>query len=430
MRFAFLPAGAALLLAGAPTAASARQRGGAPRDAPILVRDVTVIDGTGAAARAHQDILVRGGKIAALGATGALGQAPDSAIDARGLFAIPGLIDAHVHLGTGPWDQRAATLKGALMGGVTSVLDLAGDARATGDLQRAVIAGQIPGPRIQYVALFGGPEFFGDPRVLDASRGYAAGTAPWMQSVGDTTDFAHAVAMAKGTGAMGVKLYAALDSLTDARATAAAHRQGMKVIAHATTFPGKPSDLVAAGVDVLSHTPYLVWEGSPRTGDFPARARGDFLGVPATSPAIERLLNAMKARGTALNPTLWVFEQQGADSVGKVRSPWMSAVTKRAAELGVWIVAGTDGLYNPRADSLPTLHQELELLVSQAGLTPLQAITAATRNAAWACGTDATTGTIAVGMDADLVLLSADPTADIRNTRAIRTVMIGGRVVR
>lgn len=425
-RLAHGTVGALTALSGLATA----QRGTLARDVPILVRDVTVVDGTGVAPRAHLDILLRSGKIAALGPTGTLGQVPDSVIDGRGLFAIPGLIDAHVHLGTGPWDERAATLKSALRGGVTSVLELAGDARATGDLQRAVVAGQIPGPRIHYVALFGGPAFFSDPRVLDASRGYVAGVAPWMQSVGDTTDFARAVAVARGTGAIGVKLYAALDSLTDARATAEAHRQGMKVIAHATTFPGKPSDLVAAGVDMLAHTPYLVWEGSPRSDDFPSRARGDFAGVPAQSPVIERLLRSMREHGTALNPTLWVFEQQGADSTDRLRAQWMYAVTRRAAELGVRIVAGTDGLFNPRVDSLPVLHRELELLVARAGMTPLQAITAATRNAAWACGRDSTTGTLAVGMDADMVLLSADPTADIRNTRAIRVVVQGGRVVR
>ncbi|HVZ48824.1 MAG TPA: hypothetical protein VG916_08580, partial [Gemmatimonadaceae bacterium] len=231
---------AALVAATAPASAQRGGRGGrgARPDVPILIRDVSVIDGTGAAGRSHMDVVIRGGKIAAIAATGtAPAPLPDSVIDGRGLFAIPGLIDAHVHTGQSPWADRVAELKGAMMGGVTSVLELAGDTRATGDLQRAVIAGEIPGPHIQYVALFGGPAFFTDPRVLDASRGYVAGTAPWMQSVTDTTDFVRAVAMARGTGAMGIKLYAALDSLTVARATAEAHRQGMKVIAHATTFP-------------------------------------------------------------------------------------------------------------------------------------------------------------------------------------------------
>lgn len=417
-----------LLLAHVTTGTAVAQ--GRRQSPDILVRNVTVIDGTGAAPRRHQDIVIRAGKFAAIVATGTpSGTTPDSIIDGSGLFAMPGLIDAHVHLGTGSWDARAEMMKGALMGGITSALDLAGDARATGDLQRAVIAGQIPGPQVYFIALFGGPAFFTDPRVLDASRGYIAGSAPWMQSVQDTTDFSRAMTLARGTGAMGVKLYAALDSMTIVRATNEAHRQGLKVIAHSTTFPGKPLDLISAGVDMLTHTPYLVWQGSPRTTDFPARARGDFRGIPAGSPVIDTMLIAMRDQGTALNPTLAIFASE-SDSVAQLRTPWMYAVTRSAARLGVRIVAGTDGLYNPQRDSLPGLHRELELLVSGAGLTPLEAITAGTLNAAWAAGVDSSAGTIRVGMNADMLLLTADPAIDIRNTRSIRMVIQRGRIVR
>ncbi|MDE3127498.1 MAG: amidohydrolase family protein [Gemmatimonadota bacterium] len=414
-------------------ASAARGQGGAPaapRAVPILVRDVTLIDGTGAPPRAHMDMLIDRGRIAAI-APAAAGPAADSVIDGRGLYAIPGLIDAHVHLGTDPWAQRAADLERALQGGVTSVFDLAGDARATGDLQRAVLAGQLAGPHVYYVALFGGPRFFTDPRTVDASRGFAPGAAPWMQAVTDTTDVRQAIAVARGTGAAGIKLYAALDSLEDARLTAEAHRQGLRVIAHATTFPGRPGDLVAAGADMLAHAPYLVWQGSPRSDDYQGRARGDFAHVAADSPAITGLLRAMAARGVALNPTLWIFANElPRDSVSRLRTPWMYAVTREAQRLGVRIVAGTDEMIAPERDSLPILHDELEVLVRGAGLTPLQAITAGTANAAWAIGVDSLRGTLAVGKAADLVLLGADPAADIRNTRAIRLVMQDGRVVR
>lgn len=397
---------------------------------PVLIRDVTVIDGTGAAARARQDIVVRDGKIAAIAPTGTVpGAAPDSVIDGRGKFAIPGLIDAHVHVSAGDWASKAAMLKGALNGGVTTVFDVAGDARASGDLQRAVIVGEIPGPRIHYVAFFAGPPFFTDPRTIQSSQGYVPGTAPWMQAITDSTDLARAVATARGSGAIGLKLYAALDSALVTRATAEAHRQGLKVLAHATTFPGLPSDLAAAGVDILAHAPYLVWQGSPRTTDFPARARGDFLGVPPTGPVMERLLRQMRDRGTALNPSFFVFEGPRPDSVAIARKPWMYAVTKRAHELGVRLVAGTDGLFNARTDSMPGIHRELELMVA-AGISPLEVIRSATQNGAWAVGQSGTLGTLESGKVADLVLLEADPLADIRNTRSVRMVMQGGRVMR
>ncbi len=421
-----------LALAAWPPADAPAQGAGRPSDVPILVRDVTLVDGTGVPPRAHVDLVLRDGRIGEIAPTGTTaGATPDSVIDGRGLFAIPGLIDAHVHLGTAGWSDRAAVLRHALMGGVTTVFELAGDARATGDLQRAVLAGQIAGPRVYYVALFGGPAFFSDPRTRDASLGYAPGAAAWMRAVTDTTDFARAVAAARGTGAAGLKLYAALDSIEVTRATVEAHRQGLRVIAHATTFPGLPSDLVAAGADVLAHTPYLVWQGSPRSGDFPDRAKGDFLGVPANGPVIGRLLESMRDRGVALNPTLWVFaEELPRDSVSAVRTPWMYAVTRRAAELGVRLVAGTDELFDAGRDSLPLLHRELELLVTGAHLTPLQAIASATANGAWAIGVADSVGTLTPGKRADVVLLGADPTADIRNTRAVRIVIQGGRVVR
>ena len=252
-----------------------------------------------------------------------------------------------------------------------------------------------------------------------------------MQSITNETDLVRAVATAKGTGAVAIKLYAALSGPLAARIAAESKRQGMRTVAHATTFPGRPLELVQGGVNMLAHAPYLVWEGSAPNDSFALRARGDFLGVPASSPAIEQLLIRMRDRGTMLNPTVWVFDgSQPPDSVSKVRAPWMYAVTKRAAQLGVPIVAGTDGLFGIASDSLPTLHRELELLVSGAGLSPAQALTAATLNGARAIGVADQTGTIVVGKAADLVLLDADPLADIRNTRRIAAVIKNGVVVR
>ena len=402
-----------------------------PQPKSIKIVDVTVLDGTDGAPKPHLTVILRGGRITDLLAAGAAVPATDTTIDGAGRYLIPGLIDSHVHIGTMPWPREVDQLGRALRGGVTSVFDMAGDTRATGNLARASLVGEIRAPSIYYVALMAGPAFFTDRRVLAASRGYAPGTAPWMQSITNETDLVRAVAMAKGTGAVAIKLYAALSGPLAARIAAEATRQGMRTVAHATTFPGRPLELVQGGVNMLAHAPYLVWEGSAPNDSFALRARGDFLGVPASSPAIEQLLIRMRDKGTMLNPTVWVFDgSQPPDSVSKVRAPWMYAVTKRAAQLGVPIVAGTDGLFGIASDSLPTLHRELELLVSGAGLSPAQALTAATLNGARAIGIADQTGTIAVGKAADLVLLDADPLADIRNTRRIAAVIKNGVVVR
>ena len=397
-----------------------------PAAPSLLIRNVTVIDGTGAPPRAGASVLIRDGRIAAIGT-----DAPeaDVVIDGRGLFALPGLIDAHVHVSGGTWAEAANELSRTLRGGVTSVFDMAGDVRMTSDLARASLAREIDAPTIGYVSLFAGPAFFTDRRVVAASLGYRPGDAPWNREIGPDTDIARAVTEARGAGATTIKLYAALDGPTVKRIGDEAARQRVRLVAHATVFPAKPSDLVAAGVAMLAHAAYLVWEGMAASPDFPKRARGDFASVPADGPVMTALLQSMKAHDVALNPTLWIFSDGPAkDDLAAVRTPWMNAVTKRAQELGVVIAAGVDEMTSER-DPLPLLHRELEALVA-AGLTPMQAIVAATHGAAHAIGLDEARGSLAVGKAADVLILDADPTVDIRNTRRVRYVIKDGRIVR
>jgi imidazolonepropionase-like amidohydrolase len=413
---------------------SIAQRGGrgrgVQRPTSMLITDVTVIDGTGAPPKAHMSILIDSGRFTRVFEVREPVPKADTVVDGTGLFAIPGLIDAHVHIGTQPWAREVDQLQRALRGGITAVVDLAGDTRANGNLSRAVLAGEIQGPSVYYSALMAGPSFFSDARVQAASIGYKQGTAPWMQAMTDTTDVVQAVARAKGTGAVAIKLYAAMDSALVARIITEAKRQHMQTFAHATVFPAKPSDMVRAGLTMLVHAPYLVWEGMARSDSFTIRGQGDFTHVPVDAPAIEHLLALMKAHGTLFNPTVWVFSQGQPGSIATtLREPWLYAVTKRASDLGIPIVAGTDGLFGDPRDSLPTLHEELRLLVTRGGLTPLQAITAATLNGARAIGIDKTYGTIQAGKTADLLLLQGNPADSITNTRRIQVVVKNGLVV-
>jgi len=399
----------------------------APPPAGLLIRNVTLIDGNGGAPTPHTDVFIRDGKIAALALPP--GASPALTLDGSGLYLTPGLIDAHVHL-TGPsWPEVTAQLKKALRGGVTAVFDVAGDTRVTGSLARAQLAGEIESPSIYYVALFGGRAFMSDPRTAEASLGYPSGQAPWMRTIDGDTDVAMAVTLAHSTGAQAIKLYAALDAAVIKRIGAEAQRQNVRLIAHAATFPGKPSDLVNAGVKYLAHAPYLVWEGMPPSADFKLRAKGDFASVPADGPVMTRLLQSMKDNDVALNPTLWIFgDGPSRSEPNPVRTAWMNRITQRAQQMGVTIAAGVDSMTTPD-DPLPMMHKELETLVTGAGLTPLQAITAATRGAAHAMGVDKVRGTVAPGMAADLVLVSADPSQNIGNLRQIRYVIKDGALV-
>jgi len=401
---------ALLLVLPVPTAGAQASRDSA---GPVVLAGVTLFDGTGHPARPNQSVLIEGERIAAIFPAGSRPLPPGATLyDLAGRYLIPGLIDTHVHVATDPSgeDSRARTeqrLRGALLGGVTAVRDMAGDVRALASLQRDALLGEIASPDIYYAALFAGPSFFADPRTHDASRGLVPGQVPWMRAITDTTDLPRAVAEARGTGATAIKLYAALSGELARRITAEAHAQGLLVWAHAALRPARPIEVVEAGVDAVSHA------------SLAARAMDEDAGL-------DTLFSAMVRRGTILEPTLLVF----ADTPPVLGLA--GTVTTAAHRRGVTIVAGTDTLGAAGSDSLtlPNLHRELELLVTLAGLTPAEALESATRNAAAALGAQRIRGTIEVGKLADLVALRDDPLLDIRNTRSIELVVKRGRVVR
>lgn len=420
---AVLAAVAALGASAPPASAQARPQ--AESRGALVLQDVTVVDVVAGTTVPHRRVVLRGDTIAAVEPAEAP-PVPDEELrlDGAGLYVIPGLVDHHVHLGPGSEDD----LRRALRGGVTMVQAMAGDTRLDGDLSREVLAGELEGPDVYYAAFMAGPAFHEDPRVQGASLGYARGTAPWMQAVTDTTDPVVAVAEAKGTGASVLKLYAMMDAGLAERLTAEGHRLGMTVVAHGTVFPARPSELVAAGVDVLTHAAYLSWEGAPtvRAEDAWDRKKGPYGTVPPDSPAITDVLEAMAARGTYLEPTLWVF-QQGED-VDSTLVRWSQAVTREADALGVPILAGTDGLIGRGPRALPNIHGEMAALV-RAGLTPARALAAATITDARSMKLAGSHGSVAPGKVADLVLLTDDPLEDIAATTHIRYVVRRGRLL-
>jgi imidazolonepropionase-like amidohydrolase len=411
---------------------------------PLVLAHATVIDGSGAQAEPDMTVVIADGRIDAIYAGDDRRLPKDAHVeDLRGRYIIPGLIDAHVHITDVEPDiaHYQPFLRALLMGGVTSVRDMAGDDRLLAYLARQANSGAFAAPDIFYAALLSGPSFFAeDPRVQAASEGMPLGDAPWMQAITASTDIPLAVARAKGTGATGIKLYANLPvDLVDAIA-AEAHRQGLQVWTHATIFPARPSDAVNAGADTISHSPYLVWEAAASMPtDYGVRAKGDFAHIRPDAAPILALFDAMQRHGTILDATLNVFRdeaQHHPEKVGVGIAPWSYAVTRLAHEHGVLIDAGTDGSGlpdksdNPDLDALPEVHKEMALLVEHCGFTPLEAIRAATQISAMAAGQGANRGTIAPGKRADMVVLSADPSQDIRNTRRIAFVVKDGQIFR
>lgn len=426
--------GLSLVFMLAPTLAMPRAATAQRASHVVALTHATLIDGTGAPPQADMTILVRGERIVAAYRSGSR-PLPDSAEveDLTGRYVIPGLIDAHVHL-TGMAADEAGyekLLRWAVSHGITAVRDMAGDDRVLASLARSAMLDEIASPDIRYAALMAGPTFFyEDARARGASDGVLPGSAPWMRAVDGASDIPLVVAEAKGTGAAALKLYANLPPALVSALTAEAHRQGLMVWAHATVFPARPSDVVAAGVDVLSHSAYLVWQAAPRVPqDYAVRAMGDFRHIRPDDPRILAVLDSMKARGAILDATLYVFERterEAPDHAGAGIAAWGEAVTRIAHQRGVLVDAGTDAMGEPD-DTVPNLHRELAALVEHAGFTPLEAIGAATRVAAMALGVEASRGTVSPGKLADLVVLSRDPSRDINATRAIVRVYKHGK---
>src|ERR1700733_12052734 len=241
------------VLAFAPTLASAVAADSAKLS---VYRGASVIDGTGAALKRDVAIVVDGERIRAVvpDAQAAPYLRGATVIDAHGLYALPGLIDSHVHLATSPNRRYAeALLRRDVYSGLTAVRDMAGDARLLADLSRGALLSEIAAPDIYYAALMAGPEFFKDPRTADSTRGAVPGEVPWMRAVTTSTDLRLAVAEARGTGATAIKIYADLSGTLVRNIVDEAHRQNLLVWAHAAVFPASPREVIDSGVDVVSH---------------------------------------------------------------------------------------------------------------------------------------------------------------------------------
>ena len=424
-----------LTWAGAPTPFAAPGS-----DSLMLYRWATLIDGTGQSPRPDMDVVVSGERIVRVVPDREL--PPDlltkaKVVDLRGRYLMPGLIDSHVHLATPPNRRQAeAIMRRDLYGGVTAVRDMADDLRALGDITRASRVGEIAGPDIYYAALMAGPHFFTDERTIQVSAGAVAGKVPWMQAVTSATDLPLAVAEAKGTYATAIKLYADLTADMAARITAEAHRQHMLVWAHATLYPAKPSEVVAAGVDAISHACLLVREPQAHVSRWGAPPEPVALASfkDGNNRALARLFKAMVRRGTLLDATVWTYG--AAAAAASVNSPPLppgscddtigGIITGQAWRAGVPVSAGTDNMA-PWTDHWPDLFHELDQLSSKAGMPIAAVINSATLVSARAAGQEHEMGSIETGKLANMVVLARNPLDSLANLQSVIMTVKRGR---
>jgi hypothetical protein len=380
-------------------------------------------------------------------------------VDASGRWIIPGLFDMHVHGSSRP----DVSLELYVANGVTSIRDLGGNLAALRLTRQALQHGERTGPRLFFV----GP-------LLDGS----APLVPSMSIIADTPERgASAVEFLVSQDVDSIKVYNGIAENVLESVVNTAHRNGLPVAGH---VPRAVTALRAAeiGLDVIEHAAIrsrdlhdwgmLTAEEAARITSLKSVTEREALvwqRLDLADARMQSLTNQLAMTGVFLDPTLsideydtlFMYEQEAthpnnrflarsliAEALGPdhdmfrmpaaLRSVALAGLRKRSqfvgmcSRAGVRIVAGTDG---PGIGTLAPgfgLHHELALLVASAGMSPLEALRAATLHAAQALRKDAKLGTLEAGMLADFVILDADPLSDIRNTAKIHAVVQGGRM--
>lgn len=426
---------------------------------------LAVVDAeTGEIAR-DRTILIQNGLIQAIGDESILPASGDVlVVDHAGQYAIPGLWDMHVHLRGGPRfiDANELWLRQYVGFGVTSVRDAGGDLPdAVLRWRKEIAAGDIVGPRI-YTAL----------RKLDGPGLRQSGSIP----VASLDDVEAAFDDLTAAGADFIKLYEIsfppdlyVPALREAEA------RGLRTAAHVSLYVPL-YDLIDAGLDSMEHVFFFMKAANPDDRrlslstpvleplDFTAYfAQYVSFGDRAEESYARQTFRRMARRGVAITPTLNIEQAAYAFMTGRsidsARAEQTPAIIREtlertveeyayttdamlpsserflehaarflapAAEEGVTILAGSDtGTGNAWMYPGDSLHGELEQLVAF-GLSPLEALQAATVNAARWFGVQERFGSIEPGAAADIVILRENPLDDIRNTRSIAAVVQQG----
>jgi imidazolonepropionase-like amidohydrolase len=437
-----------LMLAGMSAVFVAWAQQPAPMQA-VLLRDVRLIDGTGAPPREHVSLLLRDGRIEKIGET----MIVPKGVQVRELLGktvMPGLISAHSHLGlivddaessaTGYTRENVtAQLKQFERYGVTTILSLGLNRDLVYELREGQRAGRLGGATIFTAGRGIGVPGGAPPLPAAADQIYRPATAEEARRDVDELA-AHRADMVK---IWVDRLHGAAPEMTPEIYKAVideAHQKHVRVAAHEYALEDA-RQLVADGVDVLAHSvrdqvvddgfvqamkQHKVWYVPTFTVDesfFVYAGRPAFMQTKFFQEAAgPKLMARFDAAGYAekIDQDAQTVQHRKDFAVGQQN-------LKKLFDAGVNVGFGTDSGALPGRIPGFAEHRELELMV-EAGLTPMQAIAAATGENAKLLHTP-DRGTIAVGKRADLLVLDADPLTDIRNTRKIFAVYHEGRSV-
>ncbi len=383
----------------------------------------------------EQSILVREGRVVSITAGYTAPADGVRLVDLKQQFVLPGLIDSHVHLAgelnaesrlnqfTKTQSDAAISAAGfaliTLEAGFTTVADLGGPGESILALRDGIARGTIPGPRVLSaaggVSVHGGHgDANGMPRNLALqlrSPAICSGADDCAKAVRERVRDGADIIKITATGGVLSQTAAGLgQQFTDEELKSivrVAHFMGRKVTAHAHGADGINSFLRAGG-DSIEHGTYADEESArlfKQNGAYliPTLLAGDFV---AREAAKEQSFMSPAQRAKALEA-----------------GPKMIDMLRRMHAAGVKIAFGTDTGVSAHGDNA----QEFALLV-KGGMSPLQAIQAATVNAADHFSLSAEIGSIAPGKAADIIAVDGDPLADVRELESVDFVMKGGRV--
>ena len=427
----------------------------------LVLEGATLIDGTGAEPREDSVVVVDGDRILRVGGAGDF-RFPESALrrDVSGRFVLPGFIDMHVHVHP---EARIETVEALLDFGVTTIRSPGAAQSAGVELRDQISAGRVRGPRMITGAAF----IDGSPSRFD-----------WTVPVATPDEMREVVRKQAAAGADMIKLYWDVTPELMAAAIEEAHTLGLKVAGHirATSW----TQAAQMGIDSLVHSggEGPTWELVPekhraqlRALPYPEYYARWIELVELDGDLMNSLIAALVANDVTVDPTLVVMESLyfgdnpkvlerleperapaavvapwGPDwrqrnpfvftnpmgiarafTSGKDVFPLALRIVRRLHEGGVRLTAGSD-LGMPWITPGASLHRELELLV-QAGIDEAGVIVMATRNGAEGLSLEDQLGTVEAGKLADLVVLTADPLLDIRNTRSLAAVYKAGELV-
>ena len=415
--------------------------------ASVAITGGTLIDVRAGEQIKDSVIVVEGDRIQQVGKAGEV-KIPQNAqvIDARGKWIIPGLMDMHTHIA---YDENLP-LELYLASGVTTIRDVGGSALRLRLTREEINSGKKVGPRLFFTGWALEAPLVDTPKRAESAVNYLI-----------------------DQGADAIKVYNDVTEPVLEAIIRTAHRHNIPVIGHVPRSMTM-TRAVQLGMDCLEHIritgrELLPIEEADKIDFLPYVQRENLLWqqFDLESDRMKRLVSFLAEKKVFLDPTLVVeeIELQGVTE-GEIEDPnnrflprelfdkWaerarepgpayelppelkeasVEVVEKRkqfvgmCSRAGVQIIAGTDGPLLGRVLPGFGLHQELESLV-ESGLTPLQAIQAATINAARALRKDSELGSIETGKYADIVILHADPLEDVRATGNIHLVMKGGQV--